>query len=108
MPENLEKLTERWVCRKATELGIPSVKFVSPGDTGWPDRMFILFGGKCLFIEFKRVGGKLTPKQMLKHAILKARGHDVQVHTGREEAIEAVKAALEASRISAQGCQVFT
>jgi hypothetical protein len=108
MPEKLEKLIERWVCKKATELGVPSAKFTSPGDTGWPDRMFILFNGRCLFVEFKRVGGKLTAKQILKHAILRARGHDVQVHTSREEGLEAVKAALEASRISAQGCQVFT
>ena len=44
-------------------LGCLVFKFVSPGRAGVPDRLVAVPGGKCIFVELKRPGGKLRPLQ---------------------------------------------
>lgn len=68
----LEKQIEREVCKYAESLGWWQSKFSSPNTQGVPDRIFLrkpLVHGKpvdlVLFIEFKRLGGKLSPSQKL-------------------------------------------
>lgn len=39
------------------------------GSSGWPDFM-VLYGGRSMFIEFKRPGGKLTDLQAENHRAL--------------------------------------
>jgi hypothetical protein len=65
------------------------------GDRSWPDRMFMIPGGKPFFIEFKRPGNKPTPLQ--EHTIrgLKEHGYDVEVHDDSDQAIRAIRARLD-------------
>lgn len=44
-------------------LGGKAYKFVSPGNTGVPDRLILLPGGRAIFVETKAPGKKPTPKQ---------------------------------------------
>jgi hypothetical protein len=60
----LERKIEKLVCDYAKMKGILCFKFVSPGNAGVPDRMFILPSGKVFFIEFKQEGKKPTPLQL--------------------------------------------
>ncbi len=61
----LERIIERNAIRKIKR-AYPQMqvrKLNGLGFRGWPDRLFILPGGVVVFIEFKRVGGKLTRLQ---------------------------------------------
>jgi VRR-NUC domain len=94
----LEADIESWVSEQAwTRFGVPSIKLNVKGETGWPDRVFLLQEGRSLWIEFKRPGGTLSAKQKLKIEILEYRGHNVQVHEDRYTALVAIKAALDAA-----------
>lgn len=62
-----------------------AVKFVSPGFDGVPDRLVLLPGGKCAFVELKAPGKKLRPlKEKRKHQ-LEALGFSVYVIDGLEQ-----------------------
>lgn len=82
----LEKEIERFV---RTKLSGYLLKWVSPGETGVPDRMLII-PGKVIFIEFKKPGGKLSPRQQLWIDRLREMKQDVRVICGIEEAKEFV------------------
>lgn len=100
----IEEQIESWVATQAWErYGVPSIKLNIRGNTGWPDRLFILPGGRALWIEFKAPGEEPDPKQELQHKVLRHRHHDIQVHDNREEALAAVKAALDAARLHEAG-----
>jgi len=102
-----ERKIEDWVMQKAWDLyGVPSIKLNVSGNTGWQDVLFVLFSGKTLWVEFKQPGAGLDPKQKLQRKVLKYRGHNVQTHTDRLRALEAVECALEASRLHEEGGQV--
>lgn len=94
---NSEASIERRACaRILAELGIRNVKFnTMGGDTGYPDRIFWLPGGRPLLIEFKRPGGKLSEKQKFQINRLRAGGYLVEVCYSEDEAYQAVKTALE-------------
>jgi hypothetical protein len=62
------------------------VKWVSPGETGVPDRILLLPGGRVIFIEFKKPGGRLSERQLLWIDRLKVLGHDVRVIGSMDEA----------------------
>lgn len=53
----LESGLERKCCNLVKKLGGLAYKWVSPGATGVPDRIFILTG-RVIFVEFKRPGSK--------------------------------------------------
>lgn len=61
----LEKEIEKAVCDYARSKNVWVKKFVSPANTGCPDRIFITSLGKIFFIEFKSKGKPLTTKQKL-------------------------------------------
>lgn len=44
-------------------MGCLVLKFVSPGNSGVPDRLVFIPGGKLVLVELKRPGGKLRPLQ---------------------------------------------
>lgn len=91
----LEKHIERRCCaRVLDELGVVSVKLVTPGSTGYPDKMFLIPGGKPLLIEFKAPGESPGPKQLHIHARLKQLGYHVEVHDDEEAAFQSVQRAL--------------
>lgn len=60
--------------------GVISVKLAGTGNRGKPDRMFLIPGGRPLFIEFKSPGERPSELQLHVHAQWRALGYDVQVH----------------------------
>ena len=63
-----ERDIERKFVKRVKELGGMCEKFISPGTRSVPDRIVILPGGKIIFVELKRPGGKPTPAQERDHA----------------------------------------
>ena len=96
----LESTLEKRVCGLALQRGVIGLKLNVHGQTGWPDRLFLIPGGRPLFIEFKRPGGKgvLSPKQIHIHSILRAAGYQVEIHDNVIFALHDIEKALEASR----------
>ncbi len=68
-------------------LGVRTIRlYFGPGiQTGWPDVLFLIPGGRPLFIEFKKPGAEPTAKQRIKIAILEEAGYDVAVCSSRDE-----------------------
>ena len=70
--ERLEKEIESWVIQQ-----FPEALALKTHKRDWPDRLFLLPGGRCFFVEFKREGKDLRPGQRLAKAALEARGFKV-------------------------------
>ena len=51
-----ESAIEKALVKEAKSRGGMAVKFVSPGFDGVPDRLVLLPGGKCAFVELKASG----------------------------------------------------
>lgn len=81
--------TMRW----AKKHGIKSIRmYFGPGiQNGWLDDLFLIPGGKPLFIEFKAPGKKPTPKQAEKIKLLQDLGYDVAWCCDKEDAIATLK-----------------
>lgn len=93
-----EKALERRVCDKAlARLGVPSVKLEPPtgSETGWPDRLFFIPGGRAFLLEFKEVGYEPEPKQEYIHGMLEELGYDVAWTDDEEAALEAICARVD-------------
>ena len=58
-----EKTLERKLKTGVEKLGGLCLKLTTPGFTGIPDRLVLLPGGKVWFVEVKKPGGKLSPRQ---------------------------------------------
>lgn len=96
----LETDIEQRACARALkELGVRSLKLNVVGQTGWPDRMFFVPGGRPLFIEFKRPGEEPGPKQQHIHALLRHIKYEVQVHDTVDGAFQAVLEAIKRGSI---------
>lgn len=74
--------------------GVASIKLEPPhgSETGWPDRMFLIPGGKPFLLEFKEVGHTPEPKQEYMHRMLERLGYDVAWTDCEEAALEAIAA----------------
>lgn len=97
----LENDIEEEVCRQALDLGVINFKVKAAGQRGWPDRCFLIPGGKPLFIEFKRPnGGVLSANQKVIIRRLKYYGYSVEVCDNVEEAVKIIKTNLVATRVS--------
>ena len=91
----LESKIERDTWTRARDwMGVTSSKLVTPGETGWPDRIFWLPVGKPLLIEFKRPGETPRPKQDHIHANLRELGYPVLVCDNVLDALHAIRNAL--------------
>ncbi len=75
----LEKEIEMQLVRTAKQMGGRTVKFISPGFDGMPDRLVLLPGGKCGFVEVKAPGKKPRALQLVRHEMLKALGFKAYV-----------------------------
>ena len=64
-PVTSEKQIERRLVSGVQKLGGKAYKFVSPGNTGVPDRIVVLPGGLVAFVELKAQDGELTPGQKM-------------------------------------------
>lgn len=100
----LESTLERQACLWISqELGVINSKFNTTSDTGYPDRIFWVPGGKPVLIEFKRPGGKVSPKQKYQIDRLRKLGYRVEVCTNAKDAYKAVKEELDAAQVSRRG-----
>lgn len=72
----LEKDIEKRLVREVKKLGGLCLKWVSPGNSGVPDRIVLMPGGKAIFVELKRPGGREGALQRYWKATLEALGFD--------------------------------
>lgn len=72
-----EKDTEKYLRDEIHKIGGTAYKFVSPGNTGVPDRMICLPGKKVVFVELKSEGKHSTPKQNQQQNKLRTLGFTV-------------------------------
>lgn len=85
-----EKNTEKYLREEIRKLGGIAYKFVSPGQTGVPDRLVCLPGGKVFFAELKSEGRKSTPVQKRQQEKLKALGFSVYADIDTKEKVREV------------------
>lgn len=83
----LEADLETWCRKTARQRGCWLLKFVSPGNRSVPDRILIAPGG-TVFMEFKRLGKKPTPKQANNHKLIREAGGTVYVIDNRDTFVE--------------------
>lgn len=74
-----EKTLERRLAEAVKAMGGIALKFASPGFAGMPDRLVLLPGGKCGFVEVKQRGEKPRPLQEIRHGMLRRLGFKVYV-----------------------------
>ena len=77
-----EKAIEQKLCRAVRRCGGLSLKFVSPGFSGVPDRLVLFPGGRMAFVEVKSPGSKPGPLQVRRHEQLRKLGFCVYVVDG--------------------------
>lgn len=65
--ETSEKVFERTMSKYVNDKGGIAVKLLSQFVNGLPDRMYLLPGGRALFVEFKSTGKK--PTRIQEHII---------------------------------------
>jgi hypothetical protein len=88
-----EAAVERALVRRLrAELGLVALKLERA--SGWPDRLVLLSGGRCLFLEVKRPGGQTRKLQTLVHGDLRRLGHSVHVVDDVETTLRLVARAL--------------
>jgi hypothetical protein len=75
----LERDIEKALVRKVKSLGGIAEKFTSPAKRSVPDRLVTLPGGRIIFCELKRPGGKPTDAQKRDHLKRRLLGCDVRV-----------------------------
>ena len=91
-----EASIEEWVVNQARGVyGVYSIKLYGVAYGGWPDRIFLVPGGRPLFIELKPPGGEPTEKQREIHRRLRAAGYIVEVHDDRDAALLSIRRAAE-------------
>ena len=81
-----EKDIETALVKRIKDLGGLPYKFTSPGHRAVPDRLCLLPGGRTLFIELKRPGGRPTALQAHEHERLRGLGFEVLVIDSKEAA----------------------
>lgn len=86
-----ESEIEAQLVRRIKAAGGLCYKWVSPGNTGVPDRIVILPGGRTIYVELKTETGRLSEIQKHTHALLQTRGADVRTLYGLDQ----VKAFVE-------------
>lgn len=96
----LEGAIERKACANALLMGVDNIKLKAIGKNGWPDRLFLIPGGRPLLIEFKRFGERTRKLQDYIHGNLRALGYQVEAHDTVDGALQAIRKALDAARLS--------
>jgi hypothetical protein len=80
-----ERDIEAYLREQVKALGGWAPKWTSPGNSGVPDRLVILPGGRIAMVELKAPGGKPSPLQLVQHKRLRALGCDVRVVDSKEQ-----------------------
>ena len=79
-----EKAIERYLCEVVKKLGGVCLKYSNPGSVGYPDRVAIMPGGRCLWFELKSKGRKVSKVQAIRIEQLASIGHTVYVCDSKE------------------------
>lgn len=87
----LESKIEAWLNEQIKKLGGKSYKFVSPGNPGVPDRIYLSPDGQIYFVELKRVIGKLSNVQVWQREQFKEMGVEIKLIYGMDQAKEFIK-----------------
>lgn len=74
-----EKTIEEYLRNRAKEFNGRAYKFVSPGNSGVPDRIVMFPGGMIAFVELKAPGKKFTPLQELQQRRIREMGFQVLI-----------------------------
>jgi len=74
-----ESVIEMALTKQVKQMGGKALKFISPGNTGMPDRLVLLPKGKVGFVEVKAPGKAPSPLQLARHEMLKNLGFKVYV-----------------------------
>lgn len=90
-----EKDVEQILRKGVKGLGGLCYKFVSPGNTGVPDRIVVLPGGKVHFVELKTETGRLSKIQQVQQNRLSGCGVRVRVLRGPEEVLQFIQQCRE-------------
>lgn len=77
--ETSEKVFERTLSKYVDDQGGMAVKLLSQFIKGLPDRMYLLYGGVVVFVEFKSTGKRPTKIQEYIHKRIQALGFPVLV-----------------------------
>lgn len=95
------KKTNEW----AAENRIPFIRahYGRGAAVGWPDFVYLIPGGRPIFIEYKAAGKKPSKTQDWRIKTLKELGYDIIVADSPAVAKEAITQALEAARLSGKG-----
>ena len=81
----LEKQIEAALVARVKALNGTAEKFTSPNRRSVPDRLVTLPGGRVIFCEVKRPGGKPTDAQKRDHARRRILGCDIRVIDSLEQ-----------------------
>ena len=87
----MEKDVEKKLVDGIRKIGGVAFKFVSPGQSGVPDRMVVLPGGRIVFVELKTAVGRMTGLQKAQHRRLAALGCDVRTLYGDDDVVDFLK-----------------
>ena len=85
VPDMREHRVEFRFKKAVEQIGGRALKFVSPGWSGAPDRLVLLPGGRCYFVELKRPDGALRPLQAKRVKEMRSLGFDVRVVSNFEQ-----------------------
>ncbi len=99
----MSELEEKIEARLVTWLKKNKIKYKKKAYGELLDRWIFLPGGKLFIIELKRPEGYLKRRQEIEISVLRRLGYDIEVHDNEIEAIEAIGARLEATRLSKEG-----
>lgn len=80
----LESTIEKALVRGIREAGGWAIKLTSPGNSGVPDRLVLMPGGRVIFVELKTDTGRLSTLQEFVHGRLRRLGMDVRVLYGMQ------------------------
>lgn len=83
-----ENKIEAYLRQKVKDLGGIAYKFESPGNSGVPDRLVLLPGGRTVFVELKAPGKKPTKLQLMQHKRIQGLDHKVHVLDSKESVDE--------------------
>lgn len=90
-----ERDIEQYLVKRVRECGGRAYKFVSPGNSGVPDRLVMLPHGIIAFVELKAPGEKTRPIQDRQIEKLQRLGQQVYVLDTKDSVDEFVKEVRE-------------
>ena len=86
-----EASIEKRLKNEVEKIGGKSLKFISPGTIGMPDRIVLLPHGKIIFVELKASGKELSPIQRYRAKEYRVLGFDVRCIDSNKKIMEFIK-----------------